>query len=209
MKEKDNNVNLKEKILKVATEEFANLGYNSTSTNVICRKSEVSKGLLYHYYSSKKEMYLTVVKGVIESFKANVIINMDRNKEKAGVDYISEYFNCKFSFFGRNPLASKIIAMLVLNNEFEEAEELFKEFQAYNNNIIYEILENIDFNPKFQREKAFELIVMIGEKLEEKHMRDIEDKPKEIVIEEFRENHRLMLEMLFEGIDKRMDTIKN
>lgn len=206
MKEKDNNVNLKERILNVATEEFANLGYSSTSTNAICRKSEVSKGLLYHYYNSKKEMYLTIVKNTIEDFKANVTINIEGNK--AGIDYISEYFNCKFNFFGRNPLSSKIIAMLAVNDEFKEVKELFEEFQNYNNSIIYEILRNIDFNPKFQREKAFELIIMMGEKLEEIHMRDIEIKPREIVIEEFRENHRIMLEMIFEGIDKRTYTLK-
>lgn len=43
---------------------------------------------------------------------------------------------------------------------------------------------------------------MIGSKLEEKHMKDIESKDKHIVIEEFRKDHKIMLEMVFEGIDK-------
>ena len=44
--------------------------------------------------------------------------------------------------------------------------------------------------------------MIIGEKLEEKHMRNIGDKDKDTVIEEFRKDHKIMIEMVFEGIDK-------
>ena len=57
-------------------------------------------------------------------------------------------------------------------------------------------------NPKFNKEKAFELIVMIGENLEKKHMKRINDVDKDNAVEEFRKDHREMLEMVFEGIDK-------
>ena len=57
-------------------------------------------------------------------------------------------------------------------------------------------------NPKFNKEKAFELIVMIGENLEKKHMKRINDMDKDSAVEEFRKDHREMLEMVFEGIDK-------
>ncbi|WP_158540630.1 TetR/AcrR family transcriptional regulator [Romboutsia weinsteinii] len=201
MKEKESSIDAKKKILNIALEEFAHNGYQATSTNVICKKAEVSKGLLYHYYGSKENMYLAVARHVIYNFKENIKIHI-QDSNKKGIDYISEYFNSKFEFFGENPLYSKIIVNLVLNNTIEDARKIANEFEDYNNTLLYEVIKSIDFNPKFDREKAFELILMIGSKLEEKHMKDIECKDKDIVIEEFRRDHKIMLEMVFEGIDK-------
>ncbi|MBM6838215.1 hypothetical protein H9X77_08195, partial [Clostridium saudiense] len=58
---------------------------------------------------------------------------------------------------------------------------------------------------RFDREKAFELIKMIGEKLEEKHMKDVANKDRNSVIDEFRKDHKIMIEMVFEGIDKQKE----
>lgn len=201
MSERECPISVKERIINIALEEFAQNGYQSVSTNVICKKAKVSKGLLYHYYGSKENLYLSVLRYFIDKFKENITIYIEDSNKK-GIDYISEYFNAKFKFFGENPQYSKLVLNLLLNNNIEGAEILANEFEEYNNVLLYEIIKNIDFNPKFNRNKAFELIVMIGSKLEEKHMKDIESKDKHIVIEEFRKDHKIMLEMVFEGIDK-------
>lgn len=201
MSERECPISVKERIINIALEEFAQNGYQSASTNVICKKAKVSKGLLYHYYGSKENLYLSVLRYFIDKFKENITIYIEDSNKK-GIDYISDYFNAKFKFFGENPHYSKLVLNLLLNNNIEGAEILANEFEEYNNVLLYEIIKNIDFNPKFNRNKAFELIVMIGSKLEEKHMKDIESKDKHIVIEEFRKDHKIMLEMVFEGIDK-------
>lgn len=194
-------IDVKERILNVAIEEFAQNGYKAASTNTICKKANISKGLLYHYYNSKEKLYITVVRHVIDSFKRNIAINIKDSKMK-GIDYVEEYFGVKFNFFRENPLYSKIIVNLVIDNSIEKARELSSEFQNYNNNLIYDVIKNIDINPKFNKEKAFELIVMIGENLEKKHMKRINDIDKDSAVEEFRKDHKEMLEMVFEGIDK-------
>ncbi|MGG7175952.1 TetR/AcrR family transcriptional regulator [Clostridium paraputrificum] len=199
--EREKSMKVKEKIINIALEEFAQHGYQAASTNTICKNAKISKGLLYHYYSSKEALYLEVVRYFIDKFKENITIHIDESN-KRGIDYISKYFNDKFKFFGENPQYSKLILNLLLNNNIEGAGVLAKEFEGYNNELLHKIIKKIDFNPKFNREKAFELIVMIGSKLEEKHMKDIEYKDKHIVIEEFRKDHKIMLEMVFEGIDK-------
>lgn len=194
-------IGVKERILNVAIEEFAQNGYKATSTNVICKKANISKGLLYHYYNSKENIYITVVRHVIDTFKRNIAINIKESNKK-GIDYVEEYFDIKFKFFRENPLYSKIIVNLVIDNNIEKAMGLSIEYQNYNNDLIYDVIKNIDINPKFNKEKAFELIVMIGENLEKKHMKRINDIDKDIAIEEFRKDHKEMLEMVFEGIDK-------
>ncbi|MCC3869009.1 TetR/AcrR family transcriptional regulator [Terrisporobacter mayombei] len=192
-------INSKEKIIKVALEEFALNGYKAASTNAICKNAKVSKGLLYHYYESKEVLYLNVLQHVIDQFKGNITIDIDEN-DKKGTEHISEYFNKKFKFFRENPLYSKIITNTILEN-MESTKSIMKEFEDYNKMLIYKVIKNVDINQKFDREKAFELIIMIGERLEEKHMKNI-DADKEIAIEAFRKDHKIMIEMVFEGIDK-------
>ena len=148
-------IGVKERILNVAIEEFAQNGYKAASTNVICKKANISKGLLYHYYNSKEKIYITVVRHVIDSFKRNISINI-KDSNKKGIDYVEEYFDIKFKFFRENPLYSKIIVNLVIDNSIEKTRELSSEYQNYNNNLIYDVIKNIDINLKFNKEKAFE-----------------------------------------------------
>ncbi len=44
----------RERILDAALEEFGAWGYESASTNRVCRQAEISKGLLFHYYKTKQ-----------------------------------------------------------------------------------------------------------------------------------------------------------
>lgn len=193
----------KEKIMSVAIEEFAINGYKAASTNVISKKANISKGLLYHYYSSKEKLYLAVIRVAIDKFKENVTIK-SKSLDKKGIDYISEYFNIKFKFFKENPLYSKLISNILLNNDIEGISILVDEFNDYNNSLIYGVLNTIEINPKFNKQKAYELIIMIGDKLGEKYMNYVEDTKQDNnqIVEKFRQDHKLMIQMVFEGIDK-------
>ncbi|QUI24015.1 TetR/AcrR family transcriptional regulator [Vallitalea pronyensis] len=46
-----------ERILNAALNEFASFGYDKASTNNIVKNAGISKGLLFHYFNSKKELY--------------------------------------------------------------------------------------------------------------------------------------------------------
>ena len=59
------NINKKEikqnKILDAAYEVFVGKGYSDTTMDDIARKSNMSKGAIYHYYSSKKSLFLALI----------------------------------------------------------------------------------------------------------------------------------------------------
>lgn len=56
-----------QKILDIATAEFAALGYNAANINVIAEKAGVSVGSLYKYFNTKEGLYLTVVGRGVET----------------------------------------------------------------------------------------------------------------------------------------------
>lgn len=47
-------------ILNVALKEFAVQGYDNASTNVIAKNAGISKALMFHYVSSKQELFFVV-----------------------------------------------------------------------------------------------------------------------------------------------------
>ncbi|WP_335871825.1 TetR/AcrR family transcriptional regulator [Bacillus sp. 2205SS5-2] len=51
----------KEHILSVCIEEFAKNGFEKTSTDRITNRAGISKGILFHYFKNKKNLYLYVV----------------------------------------------------------------------------------------------------------------------------------------------------
>jgi AcrR family transcriptional regulator len=51
----------REKIIQACIDEFGSRGYKNSSTDRIIRKAGISKGGLYEYISSKKELFLYIV----------------------------------------------------------------------------------------------------------------------------------------------------
>ncbi|HKM35960.1 MAG TPA: TetR/AcrR family transcriptional regulator [Lachnospiraceae bacterium] len=47
-------------ILNAALKEFSSQGYDNASTNVIAKEAGISKALMFHYVSSKQELFLIV-----------------------------------------------------------------------------------------------------------------------------------------------------
>lgn len=51
----------RERIIKIATQEFAKNGFKGANINVIAKKAGISIGSMYNYFESKEDLLLTVV----------------------------------------------------------------------------------------------------------------------------------------------------
>lgn len=47
-----------ERILNAAMKEFALKGFDNASTNEIVKEANIGKGMLFHYFKSKKDLFL-------------------------------------------------------------------------------------------------------------------------------------------------------
>lgn len=52
----------KQRIIDVCIRLFAEYGYDATSTDQIVQEAGISKGILFHYFGSKKNLYLYIVR---------------------------------------------------------------------------------------------------------------------------------------------------
>lgn len=51
----------KDRIIKAALKEFAVKGYEEASTNNIVKEAGISKGMIFHYFENKKNLYLYIL----------------------------------------------------------------------------------------------------------------------------------------------------
>ncbi len=70
----------RDRVLNAAIEEFASFPYDKASTNHIVAKAGISKGLLFHYFGSKQELYQQLVGFVIGKMYRAVMDRIDWNE---------------------------------------------------------------------------------------------------------------------------------
>lgn len=177
-------------IIKVAIEEFVKNGYEKASTDVITRQAEISKGLLFHYFKSKKNLYLYLVhyvkdlltKEVTEAFKQVQADDFfERVKEivllkrKVIEKYLQE------AYFAMNALTHPPVAVK------KEMEEIIKEhYETYQEGFM---LERVYMKDLIQTEKLREdisvdtvvkITMLISEQLATKYLTLYKNKPIDI-----------------------------
>lgn len=58
---------MREKIIESAIQEFNENGYEKSSLNHVCKLGGISKGIIYHYFRDKDELYLACVKACYDA----------------------------------------------------------------------------------------------------------------------------------------------
>ncbi len=59
-------------IIEIATRLFATFGYEATSTELVLRECGISRGALYHHFSSKEALFTAVLEATEETVAARV-----------------------------------------------------------------------------------------------------------------------------------------
>ncbi|NOY76570.1 MAG: TetR/AcrR family transcriptional regulator, partial [Calditrichaeota bacterium] len=70
----------KERILQAAARIFGKFGYTKTNIEDIAREAGIGKATIYHYFKSKEDVFLTIVRNEAHSLE----IRIDEALKKAG-----------------------------------------------------------------------------------------------------------------------------
>ena len=85
----------KEIIIETATRLFAKQGFEKTSVAAICESAEVSKGLVYHHFTSKDEILIAIYE---QSTQDMMNLSSDNSEKKADKKLL-EIINAVFQQF--------------------------------------------------------------------------------------------------------------
>ncbi|WP_339063355.1 TetR/AcrR family transcriptional regulator [Tepidibacillus marianensis] len=162
-----------ESIYKASIEEFAEYGYQQASTNRIIKKAGVSKGLLFHYFGNKKQLYLSLLDVILSRF----VEYFHQSLQKRSPDIflrISNWSKQKLQMFFDFPLESKILMDTFLEIPYQLKDDLSKRFEVISKDTLTIFLSDIDyslFRFDIEPQKAIELIMTTMDGLANKYIR--------------------------------------
>ena len=126
------------KIIEAAMDEFGKNGYAGGTVNNIC-KAGINKGLLYHNFSGKDELYLTCLSRSTQSLIRYI-------REREGTKSLSNYMTARMEFFNQYPNEAHIFFDALLNPPNHLAErirEALGEFNELNEKIYLATMDTL------------------------------------------------------------------
>lgn len=110
-------------IIDAALKKFAKHGYRKTSISDIAKAAGISKAMVFHYFGTKKELYLYLVNTCVNSIVSEVIEKFD--------DSITDLFDrilytnkLKLSLMEKYPNVPSFIQSAYFENDDEVKEEI-------------------------------------------------------------------------------------
>lgn len=119
MKQEEKSALARRRILNAAMREFADKGYEGASLNTVCAENGISKGIIYHHFRDKSELYLLCVEECFDALTAY----LERERAAFGPQEqgLQDYFNARLRFFAQQPLYLGIFADAVFQPPSELA----------------------------------------------------------------------------------------
>jgi len=142
MKREEKNVLARQRILDAAMREFSSKGYAGASLNMICSENDISKGILYHHFKDKNELYLLCVAECFDALTA--YLDIARTSFRPQEEGLEDYFDARLHFFAEHPLYLGIFADAAFRPPIELAGEIAKcreSFDALSISVLTEYLE--------------------------------------------------------------------
>lgn len=197
----------KKRILDAAIEEFAINGYDKASTNSIVKRADISKGLLFHYFGSKKNLFLYI-------FDYCITYLIDKYyllKESEPEDIFERFMRIsirKMKIIQEEPLMNKLVFSAISNMPESLREELTERYSKYSSKYLPGLFENVDkskFKKEIDSQKAIELMMICMDGLSSKYLKKYKSIPIEDIfnnIDEIMEDFNKYMEILKFGIYK-------
>jgi TetR/AcrR family transcriptional regulator len=181
----------KDLIIKVAIEEFVKNGYEKASTDVITRRAGISKGILFHYFKSKKNLYLYLVNYVKDFLTEIAMEELKKIQSDDFFERIEEIVLLKQKLTVQYLQETQFITDAFINPPVavrKEMEEIIKKYyETYQGDFL---LEHVYIKDLIQTEKLREdisadtvirMTMFIAEQLSNKYMALYKNKQIDII----------------------------
>lgn len=164
MKQEEKSQISKDKILNAAIVEFGTKSYENASLNNICNNNNISKGLIYHYFKNKDELFLSCVKDCFDALVDH--LSKEDFNQNDFQDNMEKYLNLRYRFFQENSYYSQIFFNTLLQPPMhlkEQIKDLRSDFDALNISQYRMALCNVTLREGISEEEAIEYFFIFQE----------------------------------------------
>ena len=154
----------KDQIMNAAQVVVASKGYDQARMDDIVEKAQLSKGAIYWYYKSKKDIYLSLIDYWFNEYSAGVLKSLeDKDSSSEQLKSLFEYFVDQFD---KNPDTFKIMVEFWrtsgLDVDFNnKLQEIYSQFLEYIIDIIKNGIESGEFKEVDPRITALSILINI------------------------------------------------
>lgn len=157
MKQQEKTQRTQEKILKAAICEFGDKGYDAASINTVCQESQVSKGLLYHNFKSKDDLFLQCVDQCYRELTDYLTLN--DSPPLSGLESLQRLLELRQAFFGEHQNYASLFFQSLLqppHHLHNELDEIRKDFSDFCSNTYRKALKNMTLREGVTEEIALQ-----------------------------------------------------
>lgn len=154
MKREEKNQQTRRRILESALAEFAEQGYGASSVNTISNGEGLSKGIIYHYFPTKDDLYLACVEECFQMLTGHLQSHTNMVGQTAE-ERLEQYFRVRLDFFEQNPQYQRIFcdAVIMPPAHLEASiQEKKAPFDRFNIDSLNRMLEPVSLRSDLSRE---------------------------------------------------------
>ena len=150
MTQKERQERSKEEIYQAALEEFGTLGYDKVTMERICGSHGISKGMMYHYYANKDELFLLCVERTFADLEVHVERNMGELDGQEFLNSIKNFFMIREYYFQLHPRESVIFEEAMLHppkHLVDRIQDLRGPIRELNRQFIRQLVKKMPLRP--------------------------------------------------------------
>jgi TetR/AcrR family transcriptional regulator len=176
MKRTERNLQSRQRILASAMAEFSEKGYGLSSINTICAADDLSKGILYHYFKDKDEVYLACIQACFDALTA--YLQEHKPDGCDGESRLRAYFEARLGFFQENPQYHRIFCGAVISpppHLSQRIKQARDGFDALNLELFTDILDSLRLRPGITKAQVVDIFFQFQNFIGTQHQFDQDD----------------------------------
>lgn len=199
MKQTQRNALSRGRILAGAKDVFSRYGYHAASMNTLCSENQISKGIIYHYFQDKDELYLLCVESTFQA-ATEYLRAAAETLSGSAEERLNRYFDARVRFFAENPQDLGIFASAVFappDSLQEKIARLRKPFDTLNISVFTEILKSEQLRPGLDVEAIVQDFGMYMDYFNLRFRSEAAGSPEEILKKHEERCHRQLNTLLY------------
>lgn len=142
-------------------EEFGTGEYEAVTMDRICASHNISKGLMYHYYSNKDELFLLCVEDTFCKLKDYVEEHAQRPDGENTLEVIRDFFMLREYFIELNPQCRRIFETAIFHPPLhleEEIDRLHEPISRFNQSYLRDVVKHMPLRQGIEPDSAIRLL---------------------------------------------------
>ncbi len=157
MTQKERQARSRQVIFQAALEEFGAADFEAVTMDGVCAKHGISKGMLYHYYAGKDELFLACAGEIFQALHRYLQAELLPLERQPVFEALQNYFLLRETFFQTRPREKHVFENAVLyppKHLADRIQALRQPILQENNRFLHRLLSRMTLREGVDKERA-------------------------------------------------------